>query len=111
MHWTYKITAQARPRVLMRLAQLFDQQLVAIQSCHLVTIDDRLEIIIAIDTDAELAHRLHAKLWKHCDLLNVDLLVTDPHHSGGVNRPSTAVHPPSTIVSVPVTNDPASDAR
>src|SRR5260370_42538081 len=35
----------------------------------------------------------------------------DESYRGGVNRPSAAVQPPSTIVSVPVTNGPASDAR
>ena len=74
MQWTYTILAEAKPRVLMRIAQLFEQQMVSMQSCHLLTENDRLHISIVIYAEAEMAQRIHAKLWKQIDLLGVDLL-------------------------------------
>jgi hypothetical protein len=80
MEWTFKIGAEARPRVLMRIAQLFEQQMVAMRTCHMVTIDGLLDIVITVDLEAELAHRIHAKLWKQFDLLRVDLFAGVPRH-------------------------------
>ena len=106
MEWTYRITAEVRPRVLMRIAQMFEQQMVSMLACHMETVGNLLDIAVTVDVDPELAHRIHAKLWKQFDLRNLELF-----QSGGVKRPSIAVQPPSTMVSVPVTNEPASEAR
>jgi hypothetical protein len=62
----------------MRIAQLFEQQMVIMRTCHMVTVDGLLDIIITVDVEAELAHRIHAKLWKQFDLLSVDLLAGVP---------------------------------
>jgi hypothetical protein len=74
MEWTYRISAAARPRVLMRIAQLFDQQLVPIRVCLLEERGGLLDIVITIDVEPELAQRIHAKLYHHVDLLSVDLI-------------------------------------
>ncbi len=136
MQWTYKITAASRPKVLMRVAQVFDQQLHSMSELMLADVDGTVTIHINVDVSADLAHRIQAKLYSQLDVRNVDLAAgslpqmtsppgykpegdgwtrsddsDDESYSGGVNRPSTAVQPPSTIVSVPVTNEPASEAR
>jgi hypothetical protein len=71
MEWTYKISAAARPRVLMRIAQLFDQQLVPICVCLLEQHGTLLDIVITVEVEPELAQRIHAKLYHHVDLLSV----------------------------------------
>lgn len=74
MVWTYRICAAARPRVLMRVAQLFDQQSVPMSRCCLLRREGMLEIEIIVDVDTELAQRIHAKLYKLEDLTDVELL-------------------------------------
>ncbi len=136
MQWTYRITAASRPKVLMRVTQVFDQQLLSMRELKLADADGIVTIHIHVDVAADLAHRIQAKLYSQLDVCNVDLATgslpqtpsppgykpegdgwtrsddrDDESYSGGVNLPSTAVQPPSTIVSVPVTNDPASEAR
>ncbi len=74
MEWIYKISAAARPRVLMRIAQLFDQQLVPIRVCLLEERGGLLDIAITVEVEQELAQRIHAKLYHHVDLLSVDLV-------------------------------------
>ena len=78
MQWTYQITAASRPRVLMRLVQLFDQQSLVIQTLQLALLDNRVQINIIIDTEPELAHRLQAKLYHQVDIQNVELLPNTP---------------------------------
>jgi glycine cleavage system regulatory protein len=106
MEWTYKITAASRPRLLMRIAQVFDQQLLSMRELKLADVAGVVTVQINVEVSADLAQRIQAKLYSHTDIRKVEL-----SYSGGVNLPSTAVQPPSTIVSVPVTNDPASEAR
>lgn len=74
MEWTYKISAAARPRVLMRIVQVFDQQMVSMSRCVLVELGGTLDIVVTAEMDAELAQRIHAKLHKQMDLTSVDLI-------------------------------------
>ncbi|WP_353063077.1 hypothetical protein RBB77_17535 [Tunturibacter psychrotolerans] len=74
MKWTYQITAASRPRVLMRLVQLFDQQSLVIRSLELALLDNRVRINLTVEVERELALRLQAKLYHQMDIENVDLL-------------------------------------
>ncbi len=73
MRWTYQITAASRPRVLMRLVQVFDQQSMTIRSLELALLDDCVVISLTVDADQELAHRVRAKLYNQTDIRDVDL--------------------------------------
>ena len=73
MQWTYQITAASRPRVLMRLVQVFDQQALIISSLQLALCDDRVKITLTVDVEPELAHRILAKLYNQTDIQTVDL--------------------------------------
>jgi acetolactate synthase small subunit len=75
MQWTYHITAASRPRVLMRLVQIFDQQSLAISSLTLALVDDRVQIRLTAEIEPELAHRILAKLYNQTDIQHVDLHV------------------------------------
>jgi acetolactate synthase regulatory subunit len=74
MKWTYQITAASKPRVLMRLVQLFDQQSLVIRSLELALLDNRVRISLTVEVERELALRLQAKLYHQMDIENVDLL-------------------------------------
>jgi hypothetical protein len=74
MKWTYQITAASRPRVLIRLVQLFDQQSLVIRSLELALLDNRVRINLTVEVERELALRLQAKLYHQMDIENVDLL-------------------------------------
>lgn len=74
MEWTYKISASARPKVLMRVVQVFDQQSVPMRRCLLEECGEVLQIVIVADMDEDLARRIHAKLYKLVDLVEVDLM-------------------------------------
>jgi hypothetical protein len=90
MEWTYKINATSGPRVLMRIAQVFDQQMVLIRACHLLDSGNKLSILITVDVGAELAQRIHAKLYKQLDLEQIDLVAGRlPHlQDDEVKRPA-----------------------
>jgi acetolactate synthase regulatory subunit len=74
MEWTYRISAAARPKVLMRVVQVFDQQLVAMRRCSMEEAGNLLELSITVDIEQGLAQRIHAKLYKQHDLLHIDLI-------------------------------------
>jgi glycine cleavage system regulatory protein len=73
MVWTYRITAAARPRLIMRLAQIFDQQLLEIDRLEVIRERDVTAVRIEIDCDEYLARRIHAKLYRLSDVLHVVL--------------------------------------
>lgn len=73
MQWTYQITAASRPRVLMRLVQVFDQQRVTISSLQLALLDDHVNIALTVEVETELAYRIQAKLYSQTDIQKVDL--------------------------------------
>jgi hypothetical protein len=75
MQWTYQITAASRPRVLMGLVQVFDQQHLVISSLKLALLDDRVKICLTVDVEPELAQRLQAKLYNQTDIQDVDLYI------------------------------------
>jgi hypothetical protein len=74
MKWTFQITAASRPRVLMRLIQIFDQQSLVIRSLELVLLDNRVRINLTTEVETELARRLQAKLYHQTDIEDVELL-------------------------------------
>ena len=74
MKWIYQITAASKPRVLMRLVQLFDQQSLVIRSLEPALLDNRVRISLTVEVERELALRLQAKLYHQMDIENVDLL-------------------------------------
>lgn len=73
MRWTYRITAVSRPKVLMRVVQVFDQQSLVIRSLQLALLDDCVDITLIVDAEHELAQRVQAKLSNQIDVRNVDL--------------------------------------
>ena len=73
MQWTYEITTASRPRVLMRLVQVFDQQRLTISSLKLALLDDQVKIAVTVEVETELAYRIQAKLYSQTDIQNVDL--------------------------------------
>ena len=76
MQWTYRISAASRPRVLMRLVQVFDQQSLVISSLELALLDNCVKITLTVDVEPELAHRLRIKLYNQTDIQDVDLTET-----------------------------------
>ena len=83
MEWTYTMAAASCPRVLMRVAQVFDQQMVPMRECRLVDAGDVLRILVIVDVEEELARRMHAKLYKQIDLQAIEL---EAGRSGGASR-------------------------
>jgi hypothetical protein len=73
MAWTYRITAAARPRLAMRIAQVFDQQMLEVDRFELVRQDAVAVIRICVSCDESLARRIHAKLYRLTDLVQVEL--------------------------------------
>ncbi|MCU1320876.1 MAG: hypothetical protein JWM43_525 [Acidobacteriaceae bacterium] len=74
MEWTYTINALSRPRVLMRVVQVFDQQMVPMRECRLIESGNSLRITVIIDAGEDLARRMHAKLYKQLDMEHIDLV-------------------------------------
>jgi acetolactate synthase small subunit len=74
MEWTYQITAASRPRVLMRLVQIFEQQSLVIRSLDLALLDNLVKINLTVEVEAALAHRIQAKLYHQLDIQEVDLI-------------------------------------
>lgn len=73
MRCTYQITADSRPRVLMRVVQVFDQQSITISSLELTLLEDRVRITLTVDVDRAHADRVRAKLYNQTDIVDVDL--------------------------------------
>jgi hypothetical protein len=73
MAWTYRITAAARPRLTMRVAQIFDQQLLEVERFDLVREAAATTIRISVECDEPIARRIHAKLYRLTDLVHVEL--------------------------------------
>ncbi len=74
MKWTYQISATARPRVLERVAQVFEQQMIAMQRLVLEEFQGKLAMNITVEVEEDLARRVHAKLYKQIDVLHIDLM-------------------------------------
>jgi hypothetical protein len=73
MEWTFRLTATLGPRVLARVAQIFDQHLLAIQDCTLKAYDNAVEIIVIAQTDEAKASRIQAQLSHLVDMQDVAL--------------------------------------
>ena len=73
MHWTYRITAASKPRVLPQLVQLFAERSLAIRSLGVALLHQSAEIHIAVEADSESAHHLKAKLDHQADVREVEL--------------------------------------
>ncbi len=76
MLWTYQISAAPKPRVLARVVQLFDQQLLTVSRLTLTQDDETVAILVTVAVEAALAHRLHAKLFHVQDIEQVHLTET-----------------------------------
>ncbi|MBS1821554.1 MAG: hypothetical protein JST61_06215 [Acidobacteria bacterium] len=63
----------ARPRLIMRLAQIYDQQLLEIDRLSVVRDRDVTAVRIEVRCDEYLAHRVHAKLYRLSDIVHVEL--------------------------------------
>ena len=89
MRWTYRITAAAaRPRLIMRLVQLFDQQLLEIDRLEVMRLHDATMVRIVVRCEEHVARRIHAKLYRLADVAHV-LLSNDRRVviGGGVPNP------------------------
>jgi acetolactate synthase small subunit len=73
MHWTYRITAASKPRVLPQLVQLFAERSLAIRSLGVALLHQSAEIHITVQADADLAHRLKTELDHQADVREVEL--------------------------------------
>lgn len=73
MMWTYRITAAARPRLIMRIAQVFDQQLLEIDRLEVIRERDVTVLRAEVHCDEYLARRIHAKLYRMPDIMHVAL--------------------------------------
>lgn len=82
MAWTYRITAAARPRLAMRVAQIFDQQLLEMDRFDLAREDAVTTIRISVECDESLARRIHAKLYRLADIVHVELSSGMPQSTG-----------------------------
>lgn len=74
MECTYMITADSRPRLLMRIAQVFDQQLLSLRELRLSVVDGVTTVYIHVDATPDIAHRIKAKLYSHNDIHEVHLV-------------------------------------
>ena len=57
----------------MRLAQIYDQQLLEIDRLHVIRERDVTAIRIEVTCDEYLARRIHAKLYRLSDVVHVEL--------------------------------------
>lgn len=73
MEWTYKIIAEPRPRLLVRVAQVFDQQLLVMSSLCLTQSTDQAILSVTVESPESLAHRIEAKLYHLVDVRIVEL--------------------------------------
>ena len=77
MKWTYQISAAARPRVLERIAQVFEQQMISMQRLVLEQSQGKLAMNITVEVEEGMARRVHAKLYKQIDVLDIRLMGED----------------------------------
>lgn len=75
MLWTYRLRCLSGPRLMMRVAQLFDQQGLNIESFSwlLDAAGEFVVIELSVRCGAALAHRLQAKLLHLQDVCEADL--------------------------------------
>jgi hypothetical protein len=76
--WTYCITAAPQPRVLARVVQLFDQQLLTLTTLILTQGPETTSILLTVEVEPALARRLHAKLLHLHWVEHVHLTQTPP---------------------------------
>ena len=89
MDWTYKITAAANPRMLLRVLQLFDQQRLAYHQLSYAVAGEVATIVIRTPADPHHASRIHAKLYNQHDIREVELLPSP----AAFTTISNSVHP------------------
>ena len=74
MAWCYTIQATSGQRLLMRIAQIFDQQFLIPHDLTWKCSDtSEVEITLRVTCEEPLARRVHAKLYHLNDLHHVDL--------------------------------------
>ena len=77
MHCFYKITATSCPRLLARVLQLFDQQMLAPATLHFMRHGEETLIEIGVACEVALARRLVAKLYHLQSVQSVTLAPND----------------------------------
>ncbi|QHN02309.1 hypothetical protein FTO74_02170 [Granulicella sp. WH15] len=82
MEWKFQLTAAARPRVLSRVMQLFDQQSLNVRSLVFTQTAEVIVIQALVEVEAALAQRLQAKLYRQIDLREVMLTACEERLSG-----------------------------
>lgn len=73
MWWTYRMTAASEARLLMRVALLFDQQLLKVTRLLMMDGGEEVEISITVEADEKRARRIQAKLYGLQDVRTVKL--------------------------------------
>ena len=71
MKWTYRVTAAATPRLIMRLAQVFDQQLLEMDRLEVMRLQDATMMRVEVCCEEHVARRIHAKLYRLADVAHV----------------------------------------
>ena len=84
MTWTYTILAEPAPRLLMRVALIFDQQLLTLSdlSWRLNDGEGNVAITLCVRCEESLARRIHAKLLHLQDILQAKLVSAEEGTSG-----------------------------
>ncbi len=77
MWWTYRMTAASQARLLMRVAQLFDQQLLTMSRLLFMDRGEEVEISVTVEAEEKLARRVQAKLYRLQDVRTVELSCQD----------------------------------
>jgi hypothetical protein len=75
MQCTYKIIAHNQPRVLARIIQLFDQQLLTLHSLVFKRLANEVHLTVTIECEPARTDRLAAKLHSQLAIHSVELLL------------------------------------
>jgi acetolactate synthase small subunit len=76
MNWLYLVTTEDRPRVQSRIMQVFDKQLISVDSFFAVKLGGQVYMRIAADTEACPGLRLKALLHRLEDVLAIRAIQT-----------------------------------
>lgn len=63
MNWVYSITAKREARLLMRVSQIFDQQMLTPKTLTWSCAESIVQMTVHVLCEESLARRIHAKLW------------------------------------------------
>ena len=94
MTWMYTILAEPAPRLLMRVALIFDQQLLTLSDLSWRSNDGEgnVAITLCVRCEESLARRMHAKLLHLQDILQAELVTAEEGTSGPSLTATTSDH-------------------